>query len=570
MDALSTLKCILLLFGGLGVFLFGLATMSENLERSASDKLRRIFDKITSKKSSSVLLGAGSTAIIQSSSATTVIVVGFVNAGLITLSQAAPIIMGANIGTTVTALMMSLPISEFIAAFGCVGAFILMFSKNNKVKRIASIIISIGLIFVGLNVMSSSMSPFGSTLEKFFLSASNPIVLLLLGLIFTAIIQSSSAMTGIMLSLASITGVNGLPVINITQIMFVLLGVNVGTCITAYLASIGNTPNARRAALIHILFNIFGACIFFILLIIRPIRNLFITILEVIPQLKMQLAAFHIFFNLVTTIILLPLSNVLVNISQKLIKDKPVSQTEVESFEYKKELKYLNSLIMQAPSIAVAQVKKEILRMSEIASKNLEIAIECITTKSVDRRKEFDSNEEMINFLNHSITEFMVKLTSLDLSLNDETILGSFYHVVSDIERIGDYSDNIVQYTEKMIDENIEFSDSAIAEIKEMYERIRRLDSVVVNCFENENISIMDIVEQIEDSIDECKKNYSAAHIKRLNEGKCTPINGQIFFSLISNMERIADHMTNISHSIKDYAKNPTTKFIGHTKKFNS
>lgn len=547
MTTMETLAQIFLLFGGLGVFLYGLNTMGDSLQKSAGDNLRKVFDKLTSNKLSGVLVGAGSTALIQSSSATTVIVVGFVNAGIIGLSQAVPIIMGANIGTTVTAFIMALPFSEFIAALGCVGAFAMMFSKNETVKKISMILLGFGALFVGLIVMNMAMKPFSPQLQHFFQMTSNPILLLLIGLVFTALIQSSSAATGILIVLAS-TVVDGVPAISISQAIYVLLGVNIGTCITAFLASLGATANARRAALIHILFNLIGALVIGGLLFIPPIHGFVTSLLGGIPDAKLRIAVFHIVFNILTTALLLPLGGVLVKLSCFLIKDKKADGEDVF------KPKYLNDMMLSAPSIAVGQVRKEIAEMLAMASDNFDRAMRAMTALDYSEREIFDKQEENINLLNRIIPEYIVRISARDLSMQDENILSTFYHVVSDLERVGDYAENIMKYTKRMIDHDIEFTVEAVAEIKDMYGRVTALKEAALATFMSGDIAGLARVYSIENSVDICKKMFHEAHIERLNEGKCSAENGAIFISLISNMERIGDHFTNVAKSILSYS----------------
>lgn len=543
---------ILFFFGGLGVFLIGLSIMSDNLEKIASNKLRKLFEKLTDKKLKGVAVGAGTTAIIQSSSASTVILIGFVNAGLLTLKQAIPVIMGANIGTTVTAFIMALPFSELLSSLGCIGAFILMFSKNQNVHKYAYIAAGLGAIFVGLIVMSKAMVPFRSELSHFFEATRNPIFLILIGMLFTALIQSSSATTGILIAMASNVGGVGEPTITIYSCIFVILGVNIGTTISALLASIGLTSaNAKRTAIIHLLFNVSSTMVFVVLLLINPIQNFFIVNLSKIPSIQMQIAVFHIIFNVVGVMLLLPFTDILARIATSIVPNDKIE----DGVEFK--LKYINELILNSPSIAVSQVKKEIAFMLSLSKENFIIAIDAITNNNLIKKDEFAQRERHINFLNRAISTYLVKISSLDIAYDDEVVLGSFYHVVSDIERIGDYAENVIHYTMKMQDENITFSQEAIQEINDMYSKIMELLDKVTVCFVSVNLTLLNLIESLESSVDLCKKIFHASHIQRLNEGKCSAENGALFISLISNMERIADHMTNIAHSIKDYAKLP-------------
>lgn len=534
---------LLLLAAGLGVFLFGLSTMSNSLQNSAGSKLKNIFDKLTKSKTRGVLIGTGATAILQSSSAVTVIVVGFVNSGLIGLSQAAPVIMGANIGTTVTAFMMALPFSEFIAALCLVGALLSLFSKNEKVRKIALILVGLGSIFVGLIVMNNSMRPFSDTLRHFFSVTGNPFLLLIIGLVFTALIQSSSAATGILIALASATDANGLPAIGIDSAMFVLIGVNIGTCITVFLASLGTSPNARRTAFVHIIFNVFGAVIIGGLLFINPIRAGAVYALALIPDIKMEIAVFHIVFNVVTAALLLPLSGSITKFTELIIKAKP-DKKSVSEFS----VKYIGDYMLNAPAIALSQSKKEIILMYNLALENLELAIDAVMNKNLDRLDEFEKRERHINFLNRALPEFLVKISAKEISYTDEVILGTYFHAVSDIERIGDYAENLTEYVAKTVSGTFAFSTDALNEIGDMYGKIKELAEAVCETFATADIAVSSRVESLEASVDLCKQIFHNSHIERLSAGKCTAENGAAFISLISDLERIADHLTNIAH----------------------
>lgn len=550
MTTATIIATILTLFAGLAVFMYGLMTMSERLEKQAGNKLRNMFNKATSNKYMGLAVGAGVTAIIQSSSATTVMVVGFVNAGVLSLFQATAIIMGANIGTTITAVLISLPITEIMAASAIIGVFMVLFAKKTTVKNIGYIIIGLGMIFAGLFVMSSSMKVFADyqPFRNFFASTSNPFLLVLIGLLVTALIQSSSATTGILITLANV----GL--IGINNSIFLILGINIGTCITAILAAIGTSVNAQRAAAIHLLFNITGTIFFSIILAFPFIRKGIISILSILGSwlpndgIGAQIAAFHILFNVITTLVMLPFINVLVSLATHLVPKRNGNGSELE-------LKFLNDLILETPPIAIAQAKKEILRMADMAMANLEIAVEGVTETSLKNKEEFDKREKYLDWLNHEIPSFLVKISSKHISFDDSKIVASYYHVISDIERIGDYAENLLEYAEKMDSDGLKFSDQAKSEIKEMYGALLELYNVAIEGFVNVDISLNRKVECLEDCVDEYKKNLSSTHIRRLNEGTCTAQTGALFLSLVSNFERIADHIRNIFNSIRKYAK---------------
>jgi len=541
---------ILVMLSGLAVFMFGLLTMSERLEKQAGNRLRKIFNKATNNRFLGVATGAGVTAIIQSSSATTVMVVGFVNAGIMTLSQAAAVIFGANIGTTVTAVIISLPISEVLAASALIGVFMVMFTRKSTIRNVGYIMVGLGMIFAGLIVMSTMMKQFAAlpSFKNFFASTSNPILLLLIGMLVTAIIQSSSATSGILITLANV----GL--IGMENSVFIILGINIGTCITALLASIGATSNAKRAAAIHLMFNITGALFFFILLLFTPIRNGIINLVSSIgglisgEELGAKIAAFHILFNVSTTLLLLPFITLMVSISKHVIPDSKGKGKE-------KELMYLNDMILETPPIAVAQAKREIIRMAEMARCNLELAVSAAIDTSLKNKEDFDKREEYIDWLNQEIPNFLTKISALQISYEDEFIIASYYHVISDIERIGDYAENLFDYTARMDADSLTFSDDAKKEIQEMYNEVVNLYNTTMKGFIDTDISLLGEVERLEDNIDEFKLNLSNTHIKRLNEGICTASTGALFLSLVSNLERIADHMRNIFNSIRKYTR---------------
>lgn len=550
MTTSEIIKTILAAISGLAIFMFGLKTMSDRLEKQASNKVRKMFAKATNNKFMGMSVGAGVTAIIQSSSATTVMVVGLVNAGILSLSQAAAVIMGANIGTTITAVLISLPITSIVAASGLIGVFMVMFSNKSKVKNVGYIIIGLGMIFAGLAVMGDSMKEFTKldSIRNFFASTSNPILLVVIGTLVTALIQSSSATTGILITLANV----GL--ININAAVFIILGINIGTCITAILAAIGTNVNAQRTAAIHLLFNLTGTLIFALIFAINPIRYGIINSLSrlgsILPNegIGAQIAAFHIIFNITTTLLLLPFVKQIVNISIHLVPEKKNGVKE-------NQLLYLNDLILESSSIAMANAKKEIMRMIDLAKINLDLAINSVCNNSLDSLEEFTKREMYIDWLNQEIPNYLTKISSLNITYEDEIIIASYYHVISDTERIGDYAENIMDYLERMVKDNITFSEQAIKEMMEMYNAVLKLYNTVIKGFDTIDITLLTEVESIEDSIDEYKVNLSNMHIKRLHDGTCSAPSGALFLSLISNLERIADHMRNIYNSIRKYAK---------------
>ena len=544
---------ILLMLAGTGVFLIGINMMGSNLETLAGSKIRTIFDKISGNRFTGLLTGAGVTAVIQSSGATTVMVVGFVNAGLMTLVQATPIIMGANIGTTITAQIVqleSLGITAWFAVLTAIGAFMQMLSKKDTIQKIGSLLAGLGMIFVGLNVMKESMSIFQEipAIQNILVNTTNPAILILVALAQTALVQSSSATTGIMITLAA--SVN----IPIKSIMFATLGVNIGSCVTSIIASFGTNTNAKRASLIHLLFNSIGAIVFFPIIYWAPLDKWFELMFP--DLIATQSAMFHTFFNVTMTILLLPFVKTLVWIATKMIPDKK-SKDEVEENYLQERFKYIDKRILSTPAIAINQTKHEILLMSEIAYKNFKLSLSCAKNGRVEKQEKFANREKHLNFLNREISKFLVELSAKEISFKDELMLASFYHVVSDLERVGDYSENIMEYAEELQKLKTTFSDAALKQIDEMTDAIHKVFENSIKAFEYQDMEILEVVYKYEDMVDDFKMQLDRDHIKRLNSNQCSANTGAVYLSLVSNLERISDHMQNIAKSITDYTAKP-------------
>lgn len=550
-----------LVLGGIAIFMIGMEMMGANLEKAAGRNIRTLMGKATANRFAGIGTGAAITALIQSSSATTVMLVGFVNVGLMTLSQAASVIMGANIGTTISAFISALSsggaelkVASVFAFVAFVGILMTMISKSDRNKRVGSILSGLGMIFIGLNVMSVSVneltaegSEVGDAIRALFASLGNNAdnltwevpVLFLIGLVLTGIMQSSSAITAIIISLASA----GL--MNLQMSMCVVLGTNVGTCVTAVISSIGTTTNAKRTACVHLLFNIFG-CLIFILPVSIWGRQIAGFISGIIPQTSWQIAIFHLFFNVVTTFILVWFLDYLVKLACIIVPDKAeaskVSPNQI-----------LDERILKTPAIAVGQARQEIVRMGQLAFKNYKRSINMLLSGSMDGKDEFDASEKEIDALNKYITQFLIKLSSQEISETDEKKVSSFYHVTSDIERIGDYAENITEYAQTLIDNNAKFSEHAIDEIKEMDANLSELYKYVEMAFAGHNLSYTQNIENAENATDAMCRKMQQSHIRRTNEGRCSPEAGSVFLQLAVNMERIGDHMFNISNSIKSY-----------------
>ncbi|MDE7079286.1 MAG: Na/Pi cotransporter family protein [Clostridia bacterium] len=556
---------ILLLLGGLGTFLIGLKMMGDNLQNIAGDRLKLLFNKVSNNKFMGIATGAGITAVIQSSSATTVMIVGFVNAGMMTLKQATSIIMGANIGTTITAqitALQSLPITPFLTAFACVGAFMAMFGKD-KIAKAGMLISGIGIIFVGMRVMSTSMDDVSKSPEVINLLASvtHPLLLMLIGLVFTAVFQSSAATTSILITLCSVSLDEGGQLMTLQSAIFVTLGINIGTCVTAMLASIGANTNAKRASVIHLLFNVFGTAIFLIFIFIAPLISEKLAIhywlAKAFPNVvSTQIAMFHTIFNILSTLILLPFTGGLTKLATILVREKKNNQEE----EKDKIVAYIDERILKSPSIALMVLRKELLSMAFLAKTNFDLSIETLANLNFDKSKEFEEREKRIDYLNKKLTKFAVKISAKDISYKEEKEIASFYHVISDIERVGDYAENICESAHELVDNNLTFSNTAIEEIKMMKGAIDKLYEFVMQAFEQKSMSLKDEVNGYEDLVDTYEENLSKNHIVRLHNNDCSAESGGIFLSIISNMERVADHFRNVFTSMSTYVTPIKTK----------
>ena len=523
------------LIGGLGLFLYGTKLMGEGLENSAGDKLKSILEKVTTNPLSAVAVGAIVTAIIQSSSATTVMVVGFVNAGLMNLFQAAGIIMGANIGTTITAQLVAFKLDGIAPIFVGIGTVIVLFAKGKKRKDLGYIILGFGILFMGMGLMSDAMKPLAETsqFENLVLAVQgNWLLGLLTGLALTAIVQSSSATTAILIALAT----SGK--INLQVAIPILFGCNIGTCITAMLASVGTNKTAHKAAAIHLIFNTVGAFIFipFIPIISKVAISLSPT------DTVRQVANVHTIFNIANTLLMLPLIKYLIKIVNKLIP----GEDDIEPIG----TKFIDDRLLETPVIAAGQVIKETIRMASKAKVNLEIAMEAFNTSSEKLVEKVYENEKMINFLEEEITNYLVKLSKCELSDKEQSIVSATFYIVNDIERIGDHVENIADLTTQRIAKKITYTEDATKEVMNMYAYTESALQVAIECYESRDVLKADTVTELEQKIDSVQKEYRENHIKRLNQGKCNAYSGAIFMDLLSNFERIGDHANNIAESV--------------------
>ncbi len=543
---------ILELCGGLGAFLIGMNMMSDSMSRLAHGRLKSMLNKTANNRIAGVGIGAATTMIIQSSSATTVMVVGLVNAGIMTLFQATAVIMGANIGTTITAWIASLgslDVSAFLLILAVVGVFMTMFAKNEKAKVIGNVLAGLGLIFVGLKVMSDSMdNPDILNVIRDALSVvQNPFLLLLIGIVATGIIQSSSAVTSIVVVLATsgvLIGGTG------DGVYYVIIGSNIGTCVTAMLSSIGASPNARRAAVIHLLFNCFGAVIFTIFLLCwQPFHTSFSeTVLErIFPgNHQFQIALFHTLFNVICTCLFLPFAKGFVKLANVLVREKKEPAQPSESI-----LGDLDERLLRQPSVALGHLCQEIGKMVTYAVSTLTEAFEAFINKDTSVKQDVQERNAKLADANRAAVEYLVKLSASSLVMEDEKTISSMHYVLNDIVRIGELADNVTKYTDHYERDGLVFSGEFLSMMQEMYEKIKKLYTASLAAFLDKDYARLKEVDAIEDEIDGYRRTLVNRHIKRLNEGKCQPQNSSVFINLVGNLERAADHLTYIAHSIE-------------------
>lgn len=545
--AMDYVLSVVSLLAGLGAFLFGFKVLSDNIEKLATNRLRGWFDKTGKSRLAGVGIGTAVTAIIQSSSATTVMVVGFVNAGIMSLFQATTVIMGANIGTTITAYIASMaeiPLIEFVTALTCVGIFMNMLCKSEKTKTIGLMLTGLGLVFLGLEYMSGAMSIYrdSTAFKSFLTTVDNPFVLLLIGVIFTAIVQSSSAVT----SLIIVMVMQGLVIGNGgNDVLFLILGSNIGTCITAILSSIGANTNAKRASLIHLMFNVFGAVIFTTFLLCWP-GFMDSTLNAWFPGQAasgLRIALFHTFFNVVCTCIFLPMTNLFVKISCKIISDKKDKNRPAG------DAVLLDERFIQTPAVAVNQANKAATRMAELARQSLRTAFEGFVAGDETKKEQVDELNARVADMEKRIVAYLIKISASDLSLNDERLISSIHHSTSDIIRISELADNITKYTRNCKHDGIEFSQGVIRSLQDMYAKIEDLYGKTLDVFDKKDITAIKAVDAVEDTVDAARKEMIKDHIRRLNEGKCKPASSSVFINLVGNLERAADHLTYVAHA---------------------
>ena len=546
--------------GGIGMFLYGMNTMADGMQRSAGGKMKKLLGYLTSNRLLAIIVGAVITAIIQSSGATTVMVVGFVNAGLMTLVQAVGVIMGANIGTTITAWIVSLGqlgdaakvmSPSFYAPFLIgIGAFVILFSKKDKVKNAGEIIVGIGLLFEGLTFMSSSIAPYTDApifSQAFQIVGSNPFLGILIGIIVTAVLQSSSASVGILQTLA----LNG--VVTTNAAIYITLGQNIGSCVTALISSAGTTRTAKRAACMHILFNIAGALLFgtvgFILFSIYPA-------LAAHNITSVEISVFHTFFNITCTLVMFPFANLLVKISGLIVRENE-KQDDFAELEAKDAVaaeiaRHFDSRLLGQPSVAVETAKNEVITMGNLALDNIKYAAEATQKNDQTMVDKVYEIEHKVDLYEKYLTDFLIKVNNLSITQEQHLLVKNLFHAIIDIERVSDHAENIAELAKYKIEHQIIFSEKGTQELNQLWDK-------VVHCFEEavkargtgSRQAIQNVL-RIEDEVDDLEEELRNKHIERLSAGLCIPSNGVVFLDILSNLERMSDHANNIVDCIQE------------------
>lgn len=527
--------------GGLGLFLFGMELMSDSIEKVAGARLRRILEIFTTNRFMGMIVGIIFTGIIQSSSACTVMVVSFVNSGLMNLYQAAGVILGANIGTTITSQLVSFNLSKIAPLILLVGVVVMVFTKKEKVRKVAEVVVGFGILFVGLSTMSQAMANMKNEPQvvNLLMSLKNPFLATLMGFALTAIIQSSSVTVSIVLLLAN----QDLLPLPIT--LYIILGCNIGACATAMLASMTGKKDAKRAALIHLLFNIIGTVIIYIALFVAGDQ-----IVELIKSISADNGRFvanaHTLIKIAQVIMLFPFTGWLVKMTYLIVPGEDQKVGYRESYQ----LKYIGDKVVFNPATAVVEVVKELERMASLAEENLNRAMNALITLDEEDIEEVYEVEKNINFLNHAITDYLVKINQTTLPIEDLNSLGALFHVVNDIERIGDHAENVADAARQRKEEGVSISKEAQKELGDMLEMVNKIIRYAVEMFAKSDETHMQEIITLEDQVDEKERELQKKHVERLTKGECSPEAGMIFSDIVSGLERVADHATNIAFAI--------------------
>jgi phosphate:Na+ symporter len=543
-----SVSVIVSLMGGLGLFLLGMKQMSDGLEKAAGAKMRGILEAVTTNRVVGTLIGILFCAVIQSSSATTVMVVSFVNAGMMNLYQAAGVIMGANIGTTVTSQLVSFNLSAYAPVFLFVGVLMTQFVKNDRSKKIGEVVLGFGVLFMGLSLMSSSMSSLKDSPEivELLSGLRSPILAVLMGTVITAIIQSSSVTVSIVLLMAQ-QGLLQLPIC-----FYIILGCNIGACMSAMLASLNGKKDAKRAALIHLFFNIIGTILMYIVLTFAGGL-----VLDIIVKISGSdpgrcVANAHTLFKICQVIVLLPFTKGIVKLTYLAVPGEDKSLDE----EY--ELLYIGKKAMFSPATAVVEAVRELEHMGALAYDNLNRGLDALITPDEEKIEKVYQVEKQINYLNHAITDYLIKISQLTLPVDDSMSIGALFHVANDIERIGDHAENLADSAKNRIAENASFSEEALQELKQMGEKVNQILKYSIDMFAHNSKEHLQEIMDLENEIDEMERRFQKHHVERLTKNECSAALGMIFSDAISGFERVADHATNIAYALLEEAPTGT------------
>ena len=531
---------IFLLLGGLGLFLFGMQLMSDGLQKAAGAKMRGILEFFTKNRFVGMLVGILFTAVVQSSSATTVMVVSFVNSGLMTLLQASGVILGANIGTTVTGQLIAFNLSDVAPLFVICGVVMYMFCKKTSVKRIGMVVLGFGILFMGLDIMGNAMTSLKDSPQMLGMisSLTNPLMAILVGFVITSILQSSSATVGIVILMA------GQGLLEFAICPFLILGCNMGSCMSALLASLGGNKDAKRAAWIHFLFNIVGSLFIFVVLLVAgdPITAKMMEASGNNPARAVANA--HTLIKITEVVLMFPFMGWVVKATYKIVRGKDKNEED----EFK--LLYIAGDKIVTPNTVVVNVIREIEHMGQVAQENLKLGMKTLCSPDEAEIDEIYGREKYINFLNHKITDYLVNASTMELPAADVQMLGGLFHVVNDIERIGDHAENMADAAREIMRGDARMSDKAKSQLQDMMEMVVQILEYSLDMFSHKNQVHMQEILDLEEAIDEKEKKLQRSHVKRLTRGKCTPEAGMIFSDTVSGLERVADHATNIAFAI--------------------
>ena len=554
--SVSDVSNLFVFIGGLGMFLYGMGIMADGMQKTAGSKMSQFLGMITDNRLLGVGLGALITAIIQSSGATTVMVVGFVSAGVLNLTQAVGVIMGANIGTTITAWIVSM--SQLGEAFELlkpgfyapllvgIGALLLAFCKSQRKKIVGEILIGLGLLFMGLDFMSDAIGPYTEApifSQAFALLGKNPFLGMLIGMLVTALLQSSSASVGILQTLA----MNG--VVTTNAAIFITLGQNIGSCVTALLSCVGGSRTAKRAAVIHLLFNLIGAVVFgtaaFILFTMRPV-------FAASDISAVQISIFHTIFNTINTALLFPFANQLVQLSGVIVKEKKGETEEDKEKEENLTLKHLDERIFESPAFAIETAATEIVHMGQTTMDNFDRALNAVLTSDLKEIPRVYKTEQSINNMEKMLNDYLIKVDNLSLTEQQKKIVNDLFYSASDIERIGDHAENLAEQAEYMVKHKLSFSQTGMDDLRKISSKVHKALETAINARADNSVELVEQVCQYEDEVDRLEKDLRDKHIKRLSQGKCESSAGVVFLDIISNLERISDHAYNLAGYVKD------------------